>query len=158
MFFGFCTFTVCYTCWTDEKKPGLSSNKRSSVAHCLPPCPPSTTQFKMEISLMHFQYLHENHIIALCFVSFSFQPLAYLQHILQTAFLLLQKLPIFTLITVWLHYFYLKKIILWTYRDNVTFESMSGVCTLYNSTELWVTHSCLDPCCAYRTCNSQSTH
>lgn len=54
--------------------------------------------------------------------------------------------------------FILKKFILWTYRDNVTFESMSWVCTLYNSTELWVTHSCLDPCCAHRTCNSQSTH
>lgn len=50
--------------------------------------------------MMHFQYLHENHIIALCSVSFSFQSLAYLQHILQTAFLLLQKLPRFTLITV----------------------------------------------------------
>ena len=45
----------------------------------------------------------------------------------------------------------------WTYRDNVSFESMGWVCTLYYSTELWVAHSCLDPRRAHRPCNTQWT-
>lgn len=41
-----------------------------------------------------------------------------------------------------------------TYRDNVSFKSVGWVSTLYHSAELWITHSCFDPCCAHRTCKT----
>lgn len=44
-----------------------------------------------------------------------------------------------------------------TYRDDVSFESVGRVCTLDNSTQLWVTHPRLDPCRAHGPCQTQST-